>query len=72
MLNVYREMLEASCAKKRARIERLLGAPIAPIDAALRVKVDATGKSFGGKKEFRPSTIKKDFLSFSGRMAFLH
>ena len=46
VLAVYRELLEASCAKKRGRIERLLGADISPIDIALREKVAATGKSF--------------------------
>ena len=53
VLGVYRTLLEQSCEKKRNRIERLLGGSIGPIDAALRVKVDATGKSFGGKKELK-------------------
>jgi hypothetical protein len=33
------------------RFERLLGAPIDQIDAGLRVKIAASGKSLGGKKE---------------------
>ena len=45
VLAVYREMLEASCAKKRGRIERMLGAPIAIIDAALRESLDAAAEA---------------------------
>ena len=48
---VFEKMLEESIAKKRGRVERLLGAPIDAVDAALRVKIGESGKSLGGKKE---------------------
>ena len=53
VLTVYTSMLQASCDKKRQRIERLLGASLTPIDEALRTRVAALGKSFGGKKELK-------------------
>ena len=48
---VFAHNLEESIAKKRAKLERLLGAPIDAVDAALREKIGASGKSLGGKKE---------------------
>ena len=48
---VFERNLEESIAKKRGKLERLLGAPIDAIDAALREKISASGKSLGGKKE---------------------
>ena len=48
---VFERNLEESIAKKRGKLERLLGAPIDAIDAALHEKISASGKSLGGKKE---------------------
>uniref|UniRef100_A0A7S3FG58 Uncharacterized protein n=1 Tax=Haptolina ericina TaxID=156174 RepID=A0A7S3FG58_9EUKA len=60
VLAVYRRMLQESAAKKRQRIERLLGAPIDAIDEEVRARVAATGKSLGGKKELKLS--RKELL----------
>ena len=38
-------------ATKRGRVSRLLGAEWEPLDAPLRCKVEAVGKSISGKKE---------------------
>lgn len=48
---VFERNLEESIAKKRGKLERLLGAPIDAIDVALREKISVSGKSLGGKKK---------------------
>lgn len=48
---VFERILEESIAKKRGKLERILGAPIDAVDAALREKINASGKSLGGKKK---------------------
>jgi hypothetical protein len=48
---VFAANLRLAIEKKRERVERLLGAPLDAVDAALRVKIEASGKLLGGKKE---------------------
>ena len=51
VLAIYIENLEGVVATKRGRVSRLLGAEWEPLDAPLRCKVEAVGKSISGKKE---------------------
>ena len=51
VVDVFARNLEEAIEKKRAKLERLLGAPIDAVDAALRAKIVGSGKSLGGKKD---------------------
>ena len=51
VLDVMRDNLQRTIDKRRKKIDRLLGAPFAPVDAALRARVASEGKSFGGKQK---------------------
>eukprot|EP00962_Isochrysis_galbana_P001788 scaffold462_cov89-Isochrysis_galbana.AAC.1 len=49
LLVVMRHNLQRTIDRRRDKLDRLLGARFAPIDAALRARVAREGRSFGGK-----------------------
>lgn len=57
VVSLFAQNLRDSAAKVRARIERILGAPIDDIDAALRSRLEAIGKSLGGRHKEKESKV---------------